>query len=232
MVPVGGAKAVGEEMVRATAMAAATAAAAAVGGASEKDGDDSKLVSAPAAAVLKVLTNNPTATSTPSSGGASPKSDGGDKEPASGGAKPANGKPCKKKASLQMTATALQAATTAETTLLDSSQPLPHGVTEEDQSNAKVLLRHLMVYSKSRRRNMLALKLAASVAHPVFGGLSGIWKEWKAARSEAADSSTPRGRDKDAKKSKGNAKPAAKNAKDDEILWDLNLRVEIGRAHV
>jgi len=52
-------------------------------------------------------------------------------------------KTCKKKASLQLTATALSAATDAQSTLLDSAQPLPHGVTEEDQSNAKVLLEHM-----------------------------------------------------------------------------------------
>ena len=52
-------------------------------------------------------------------------------------------KPCKKKASLQMTATALQVAVDGQETLLDPSQPLPHGVTEEDQGNAKILLEHM-----------------------------------------------------------------------------------------
>ena len=92
---------------------------------------------------------------------------------------------------------------------------------------AKVLLRHLMVYAKTRRRNMLALKLSASVAHPLFVGFSDIWKQWKCARTEAADSNTPRGRDKDVKKTKGAAKTAyavkveGKESKGEESLWDL-----------
>jgi hypothetical protein len=92
---------------------------------------------------------------------------------------------------------------------------------------AKVLLRHLMVYAKTRRRNMLALKLSASVAHPLFVGFSDIWEQWKCARTEAADSNTPRGRDKDVKKTKGAAKTAyavkveGKESKGEESLWDL-----------
>lgn len=144
----------------ASAMAAATAAAAAVGGASDTGSgngmsDTAALAAArePLGAVLKELTNP----SNPASTGGSPKaanaantqanlkgedSDGDEKGASPGmGHKPT--KPCKKKASLQMTATALQAATEAQETLLDASQPLPHGVTEEDQANAKVLLQHM-----------------------------------------------------------------------------------------
>ena len=151
----------------AAAMKAATDAAAAVGGASEKEGDEQAnpgVVSAPAAAVLKVLTNHTHAananraaaggcsvnSSHPSSGGASPQSEFAVPSVVDASVVASEGpvtmvasKPCKKKASLQMTATALQAATSAQETLLDSSQPLPHGVTEEDQANAKVLLEHM-----------------------------------------------------------------------------------------
>ena len=109
----------------AAAMAAATAAAAAVGGASE-----------------------------PSDAAASSREGGGEEEgdavlsgasPLAAATAATTGKTnvskaCKKKASLQMTATALAAATAAESSLLDASQPLPHGVTQEDQSNAKVRL--------------------------------------------------------------------------------------------
>jgi len=107
----------------AKAMAAATAAAAAVGGASESSDptnaaeDDNEHVLGDA---------SPVAAATAATTGKTNVS-----------------KACKKKASLQMTATALTAATTAEASLLDASQPLPFGVTEEDQGNAKVLLEHM-----------------------------------------------------------------------------------------
>ena len=90
---------------------------------------------------------------------------------------------------------------------------------------AKVLLRHLMVYPKSRRRNTLALKLASAVSHPLFTGLEEIWNKWKASRSQASDSGTPRGKDKDSKKSKTPVKTANKPPHAETSDWDLNLRV-------
>ena len=59
------------------------------------------------------------------------------------GQRPSKASSNKKRSSVQLTATALAAATEAESTLLDSSQPLPHGVTPEDQANAKRLLEHM-----------------------------------------------------------------------------------------
>ncbi|KAL1503688.1 hypothetical protein AB1Y20_012161 [Prymnesium parvum] len=59
---------------------------------------------------------------------------------AGGGKKSGNGK---KRTSAQLTATALAAATEPECTLLDSTQPLPHGVTANDLANAKMLLDHM-----------------------------------------------------------------------------------------
>ena len=58
---------------------------------------------------------------------------------------------------------------------------------------ATVLMRHMLVYAKTRRRNTLALKLAAEVPIPTFMGLREIWGQWKAARSAAADAGVRRG---------------------------------------
>ena len=91
----------------------------------------------------------------------------------------------------------------------------------------KVLLRHVLVYPKSRRRNTLALKLAASVSHPLLAGLGDILKQWKASRSDASDSPAPRGKDKDdkGKKSKTPLKAGASQPQAETSTWDLNLRV-------
>lgn len=90
---------------------------------------------------------------------------------------------------------------------------------------AKVLLRHMMVYPKSRRRNALALKLAAAVSHPLFAGLTEIWQQWKDSRSEAADSGAKGSKDKDTKKSKTSVKTPAKKPEGEASAWDLNMRV-------
>ena len=95
---------------------------------------------------------------------------------------------------------------------------------------ATVLMRHMLVYAKTRRRNVFALKLAAEVPIPAFVGLREIWGQWKAARSAAADAGLRRGgKDKKSQyrtpeKDQDNLGQAVERGKG-EGLWDLNLRV-------
>ena len=95
---------------------------------------------------------------------------------------------------------------------------------------ATVLMRHMLVYAKTRRRNTLALKLAAEVPIPTFMGLREIWGQWKAARTAAADAGVRRG----GKEKKSKYRTPEKDQDDHgkavervkgEGLWDLNLRV-------
>ena len=132
----------------------------------------------------------------------------------------ADGKSSKRQLATPAQAAALQeqALRVLATTVLEQQPELSDDV-------AKVLLRHLLVYAKTRRRNTLALKLTSSVAHPLFSGVSDIWKQWKACRSEAAEAaeaSTPRGKDKQGKKAKSPAKPASKKDDTNDSVWDLN----------
>ena len=145
-------------------MAAATAAAAAIGSASDTSEIPREILpttvalreltqpsaqpgGAPAPPSSQPVASHMSAALTADAGAVDEASYGADTagdattSAAGGQAAAAGSKPCKKRASLQRTATALAAATAAQTTLLDASQPLPHGVTEEDQANAKVRTR-------------------------------------------------------------------------------------------
>jgi len=124
-------------------------------------------------------------------------------------------------------ATASDGAAVREQALRVLASPLleqhPHLVDHA----TKVLLRHIIVYPKSRRRNTLALKLAAAVSHPLLRGLGEVLKQWKASRSDAPESSTPRGKDKEdkGKRPKTPAKAGTAKPEGESSTWDLNLRV-------